>query len=286
MGKSKAGKTPEDVVNQDLQQRYDDKMGRTGNPNPLKDYADNQEVERDKARERADEMYGNLRSRFGNLADTGGMDANNRNRLRGNGVYDEFSKTGGYSENDKANIRSRATAVIPGMYDSYRTEAERLNKVQGGLNPGFTSQMALLGREKARAANDAAADAEFNISDRVRQGRQWGTQGMTDAEARLLGIESSNRNVGLQGLENLYTSKPGEVDMYDDRLLRSLGMSEEQIDQLLRMKFEAAHAEPSDEEQDKETGRSLIAAGGGLMGTGLLSGGSRSGSSKWGGGGW
>ena len=112
-------------------------------------------------------------------------------RFRGGGVFDEFAKSGGYSPADISNIRARATSVIPAYYDVARNEAARMGAVQGGYGPGQAALFARMGRDQARGAQDAAREAEFGISDRVREGRKWGASGMSSAENALQNMRMS-----------------------------------------------------------------------------------------------
>lgn len=105
--------------------------------------------------------------------------------FRANGTYSEFNKTGGVSDADKANLRSRGTSVIPAFYSRLNDENTRQATVQGGYNPGGMAMKARLARDQAAGAQDAARDTELGISDQVRQGREWGATGMTGAEGSL-----------------------------------------------------------------------------------------------------
>lgn len=148
--------------------------------------------------ERTASMQGNINA-FKDISRTGGVDEEGKNRMRGNGVFDEFQRTGGYSEGDKANIRSRATSVIPAMYSRLRDEAGRMSSVQGGYGPGKVAMMSRLARQNASGLSDASRDAELGIMDKVNQGRQWGTEGMSNAEGNLQGLMSRNKLTSLTG---------------------------------------------------------------------------------------
>lgn len=126
-------------------------------------------------------------------------DPNIANRMRGNGVFDEFAKTGGYSDQDISNIRQRAGSVIPAYYDVARQQAARQATVQGGYGPGQAAMMSRMSREQARGAQSAALDAELGIRQNVNQGRQWGATGMSDAEGNYQGM----RQGALTGASNL-----------------------------------------------------------------------------------
>jgi hypothetical protein len=122
------------------------------------------------------------------------------NRFRGNGVFDEFAKTGGYSDRDISNIRSRANSVIPAYYDVARNEASRMGSVQGGYGPGQGALFARMGRDQARGAASTALDAELGIKDKVNAGRQWGGGQMSSAENALQTMRM-NALTGASGAE-------------------------------------------------------------------------------------
>jgi len=139
---------------------------------------------------------------FKDIAKTGGVDDAAQARIRGGGVYDEFSKTGGLSEQDRGNIRSRATSTIPGFYSQMKADAARGATVQGGYGPGQAALASRLSRQAAGAGADASLNAELGITDQVNKGRQWGAQGMTSSEQGLQSLMSQNRLSGLTGASN------------------------------------------------------------------------------------
>lgn len=187
---------------------------------------------------------------FRNIGKYGAADAAGANRIRGGGVYDEFSKTGGYSEGDKANIRSRVASMTPAFFAGLKRNLEQTNKVQGGFNPGYTSQMSKLSRDAGQGAQEAVRDAEIQLQEKVNEGRKWGTEGMTASERAIVanmlaGLEGasstemsladmirSGQMFGAQGLEGLRTS-PGADLGYGNQLLQAIGLEGDQINQIL-----------------------------------------------------
>lgn len=165
-----------------------------------------------------DQLQGNLKE----LGQTGGYSAGDRadimgdvgnlrgiassadvaNRFRGGGVFDEFARTGGYSDQDISNIRTRSNSMIPSYYDVARNEAGRMASVQGGYGPGQSALFARMGRDAARQGQAAALDTELGIKDKVNAGRLQGAQGMSDAEAAL----QSARMQALTGASGIETN--------------------------------------------------------------------------------
>ncbi len=181
------------------------------------------------------------RGYYKDFAETGGLDEENKRRIRGNGGFDEFAKTGGYNDADKTNIRSRALRTTPSFYDNVRNELDRANRQQGGGNPAFDASTAAIARQSSQATADASSDAEFGIMDRVNEGRKWGIGGMSDAETKLSDLlqrgklagaeglsredmadyDASSRGAELElgalgGMRGLRTDTPGEVALYED----------------------------------------------------------------------
>jgi len=163
----------------------------------------------------------------------------NISRMRGNGVFDEYAKTGGLSEDDKSVYRSRGTASMGSFYDSLRDEVGRA-AVRSGGDPGYDAQMAKLARDRSQGAQQQATSTEADILDRVTQGRQWGASSLSDAEKSVVSAilqgrgmgaqyEQGNKTLqlqGMQGLEQLYSDAPGEVNMYEQLLANGLGQQD------------------------------------------------------------
>ena len=94
--------------------------------------------------------------------------------------YEEFAKTGGISDADRANIRSRGAETGSAIFGNLRNEIARRGAVTGGYNPGGSASMARLAREQGIAAGKGARDTEMGISDAVRQGKLAGLGGMKE----------------------------------------------------------------------------------------------------------
>ena len=136
---------------------------------------------------------------FKNIAATGGVDDAAQARIRGSGVFDEFAKTGGYSDQDLANIRSRANSVIPSYYQSAKDDASRMATVQGGYGPGQAALFARMGRDQSKNAAASSLATETGIKDAVNTGREWGAGQVSSSEQGLQGLLSQNRLSALTG---------------------------------------------------------------------------------------
>lgn len=148
--------------------------------------------------ERIASMDENIRG-YKDIARTGGVDEAGQARMRGGGIFDEYARTGGLSEGDRANMRTRATSTIPAFYKQMQDDSNRASAAQGGYGPGRQAMQAKMARQQAGAGADASLNAELGIADQVRQGRQWGGEGMERSEGNLQSLMSSNRLAGLSG---------------------------------------------------------------------------------------
>lgn len=226
-------------------------------------YTQRREGLADEARGRSDAAYGSTMSGYQDLinrlkdpaagargdssrryykdfAETGGLDDENKQRIRGMGVFDEFAKTGGWNEGQKANLRDRLTRGVASQYGNLRDELTRANASTGGSNPSFDASTSAMARQQFQQGQEALTDAETEIMDRVNQGRMWGSSSMSDAEralvdalqrGKMFGAEgmsreddadwragAANREMelgALGGMAGLRGQTPGEVNMYE-----------------------------------------------------------------------
>jgi len=109
--------------------------------------------------------------------------------MRGNGVYDEFAKTGGYTPEQMQEQRARATSVIPSIYANAKASADQMGRVTGQYNP---AAMARMSRQAGYDSQKAANDAEVSLQDSVRTNRLAGAQGASSSEQALQGLRTSN----------------------------------------------------------------------------------------------
>lgn len=133
---------------------------------------------------------------YNRFANTGNVTEADKARMRGNGVFDEFAQTGGYSAGDVQNIRARGNSVIPAMYKNISSAGDRGAIAQGGYGPGADVMRARLGRDQASGMASAARDTEIGIKQDVNAGRQWGATGVAQSESALQNLISQNMMAG------------------------------------------------------------------------------------------
>lgn len=94
-----------------------------------------------------------------------------------------LSESGGYSDSDIANLRSRGASPIRSMYANYQQNMNRQKSLQGGYSPNLTASMAKMGRDQSQALSDASINSEASIADNRARGRLSGAGMYSSAAA-------------------------------------------------------------------------------------------------------
>lgn len=189
---------------------------------------------------------------FANLKDPSGQ------------YYSDLIKSGGFTPQDIQNIRSRATATIPGFFQATRDKMEQAQRASGGSNVGYDSQLKSVARDQARAGADASLGAELGISGQVRSGRMAGAQGAasnflagmggaTGTRGNLMDMQQRGKLAGAQGLSSvfgqsnqtrlaaaggqagLYGTTPGRESEQLRAYLQAQGLGDDDIARILAM---------------------------------------------------
>lgn len=168
------------------------------------------------------------------------------------GGYEEFSKTGGYSGADIANMRSRGVSPIRAAYANAGREIGRQRSLQGGYSPNAVAAQAKMAREQGQAAADATQNVEAGLAEARNRGRLAGLGGMSGIETSRLGadldVAKFNANAQMQadqwnaaqansraaegrgarlgalnGMVQMYGTTPGMASTFGNLALQSVG---------------------------------------------------------------
>jgi len=146
----------------------------------------------------------------------GGISEPDLARWRGTG-YEEFAKTGGWSDAERMDYRDRATSTIPALYQQQMADAARLQNVGGGNAGGFLAAAGRLNRQSSQDMVKAARDAEIDLGSQIRKERQWGIEGLAKTEEAIQKQQGLNKATGLASgvqLENdIASNKITAADM-------------------------------------------------------------------------
>lgn len=115
--------------------------------------------------------------------------------------FQSFADNGGFSEGDKANIRSRAVSPIRSMYSSARQGLDRQRALQGGYSPGYATALGRFSREQGQLSSDAATNAEAAIAEMTQRGKL----------------------AGMGGMASIYGATPGLSNMFGQQMLQGMG---------------------------------------------------------------
>lgn len=177
--------------------------------------------------------------------------------------FEEFSKTGGYSRDDIANMRARGVSPVRASYANAEREVGRQRALQGGYSPNATAALTRMARERSQAGADAMQNVEAGLAEARNKGRLAGLSGMSGIETSRLGadVDISKFNTGLdfqgqtynadaqsraqaannaagaasaaasradqfralQGMTSLYGTNPGMSETFGNQLLQGVG---------------------------------------------------------------
>lgn len=119
------------------------------------------------------------------------------------GRYRNFSDTGGLSDTEAGDIRSRSVSPIRGMYQRGLSELNRNKRLSGGYNPGFAAQRRAFMRDQSSSMADT----------------------MTNANASIAQMRQQGRFQGLAGMAGMYGATPGLARMFGDQAIASTGQA-------------------------------------------------------------
>ena len=134
---------------------------------------------------------------------TGGISDESRDRIRGNGLFDEYAKTGGYSGADIANTRARGIAPISAFYGNLKNEMQRRNNATGGYGVGFDTASARSARDAAISGATAARDTELDLQGQIRANKFQGASALSGAETNYAKMMQEGRLAGLGGMTDI-----------------------------------------------------------------------------------
>lgn len=119
------------------------------------------------------DRYANVQDTISNLTRfgaTGGLSQSDYDELN-RPIFQEFERTGGYSDPQLADIRARSNASIPSFYNNLQDEMSRRRAQTGGYGSGFDAASAKMARQSAQQGAEQSRNTEIGLADTVRTGR-------------------------------------------------------------------------------------------------------------------
>lgn len=163
----------------------------------------------------------------------------------------ELSQTGGYSEQDIANLRERGISPIRAAYADAIREVERQRALQGGYSPAAPALLARMAREQSSRLAGAMTDVNARIAEAVAAGRrqmapQLAQTALSESElANRIALENMRQGLAAQELQARAARERAELglrgrELESQRQLAALAG----IGQLLRAQQQAAEVGP------------------------------------------
>lgn len=113
------------------------------------------------------------------------------------GGFQDFARTGGYSDSDIGNIRARGLSPIRAVYENARRNLDRQKSLQGGYSPNYGAVLSKMAREQSSLAADASTNINAEVAKMVQSGKLAGLQGQAPlvANENTLVNQIGQRNV-------------------------------------------------------------------------------------------
>lgn len=138
--------------------------------------------------------------------------------------YRDFAATGGYSPTDIQELRARGTSPIRAAYGNTMQNLDRARSLGGGGgSPNYIAAASKAQRELPGQMATAMTGVNAGLADSIRQGKQFGLQGISGTGSTMGGLASADAGRNLQA-----SMANSEND------LRAQGMTEQSLQDLQR----------------------------------------------------
>ncbi len=138
-----------------------------------------------------------------------------------------LSSTGGYSDQDKADIRARDISPIRSIYSSARQNAERAKALGGGYSPNYNATQAQMARDEAGQIGGTVTAANAGIAQNVAANRISATGAYAGASgsANSQQAEADQKNADIINQANEFNTTTG-TGVAENNANRSTGTSQ------------------------------------------------------------
>lgn len=177
----------------------------------------------------------------------------------------ELSKTGGYSDQGIADLRSRGVSPIRSVYANAQRELDRSKSLSGGYSPNYAATTAKMAREQADKIGQMTSDVNAGIAQNVASNRvglagTYANAAEKENEAHT-GVDSQNASIvnminqfneqmkmdagrfnrgnqlgAVTGMSNLYGTTPALTKTFGDQVnqANNINQNQQQIDEKRR----------------------------------------------------
>jgi len=196
---------------------------------------------------KASSLGGDTRSGYENFASGGNnysWDPKFRQSLDSSlAGYQNFADTGGFSEQDKSDLRARAIAPTRAVYANAQSNVDRQRSLQGGYSPNYTAATAKMSRDLSSGLSDASTNANAQLAQMIQSGKLAGLGGLQSGSTAGQGL-SNNINqlnsqqmlAGLSGMSDIdkmriaaqlqgFNTQQNANQLYGNQALASTGQA-------------------------------------------------------------
>lgn len=122
----------------------------------------------------------------------------------------QLAESGGYSEDDKSELRARGVSPIRSVYANAQQGLDRSKSLQGGYSPGHTAATSKLARELSDRIAGQTTNVNADIADKVAQGKM--------AMAPQLGNITSRVNDAINEISGRNVASGNEAGMFNTKM--------------------------------------------------------------------
>jgi len=115
--------------------------------------------------------------------------------------YRNLRDTGGWSDPQMQDFRSRASSTMPSFFEGLKNQLSAQNAGLSG-NVGYGSQMNKLARDASRGAADQQLNAEVELQGDIRNRKQTGLEGVGNYDTEFMGNQQRVEGLRNQEIQN------------------------------------------------------------------------------------
>lgn len=139
-----------------------------------------------------------------------------------------LAETGGYSEQNKDDIRARGISPIRSVYSSAQRGLDRSKSLSGGYSPNYAAASAKMAREQAGQISGATTKVNADLAQNVAQNRLSAApayaSASADESARRTGVDTRNSDIRNQ-VEQFNRTGQSQTDQFNADLAAKIAIA-------------------------------------------------------------
>lgn len=136
----------------------------------------------------------------------------------------EMSRTGGYSEQDKSDLRARGLSPIRAAYANMRRNMDANRSASGGYSPNFNAAGSRMAREQGALLGDQISNVNAGIAQNVASNRVGLAPQLASATGQVTGAKNAIEGSNVGALNRAGEFNTG-MDLNYDQLAAQIGQN-------------------------------------------------------------